>query len=98
MNVGDHVTIQRGPFKLFPATIDRIVGDAIHVSVEIFGRTTPVTITAGDLVADDPRAVPSREREIELAIRGRRAFGWVVRQFFRLESRRDPPREPEVLY
>ena len=98
MKVGDHVTIQRGAFSMFPATIDRIVGDAIHVSVEIFGRTTPIAITVADLAVEDPSAEPSRERQVELAVRGRRALGWVLRQFFRLETRRDPPREPAELY
>jgi uncharacterized protein (TIGR02996 family) len=97
MKVGDRVTIRRGAFKDFMATIDRVVGDAIYATLEVFGRTTPITITKDDLETE-PAPEADRERLIELGVRRRRAHGWVSSQFFRLEARRETPREPAVLY
>jgi transcriptional antiterminator NusG len=42
--IGEHVTINEGPFSTMNATIDKIEDQKVILSVSIFGRKTPLTL------------------------------------------------------
>lgn len=48
LDIGDHVRVEEGPFSGFTAIVEGLdTGGSLSISIDIFGRPTPVTLPIG---------------------------------------------------
>lgn len=87
------VTILEGPFMGFKGTVLRPKGDQFVVAVNVFGRTTEVTLGAREL-GFPAATLDVLEGEVLEAV-ARRGFRQRLFHFWQQEAKRQPPRAEE---